>query len=105
MSIGKRAAAAEDLVLKHLWEAFPFGFRRRCRRAQPRSTNTRRDSTLERAVARPRLHHVHAQAACGGPRGMASMETPIIASRIQLLRSEEHTSELQSQFHLVCRLL
>src|SRR5689334_23688691 len=23
----------------------------------------------------------------------------------QLLRSEEHTSELQSQFHLVCRLL
>src|SRR5689334_24696348 len=24
---------------------------------------------------------------------------------IELLRSEEHTSELQSQFHLVCRLL
>src|SRR5438309_4651661 len=26
-------------------------------------------------------------------------------SRPTLLRSEEHTSELQSQFHLVCRLL
>src|SRR5689334_24050144 len=25
--------------------------------------------------------------------------------RSQLIRSEEHTSELQSQFHLVCRLL
>src|SRR5689334_23925542 len=27
------------------------------------------------------------------------------ARRCDLLRSEEHTSELQSQFHLVCRLL
>src|SRR5438309_3772779 len=27
------------------------------------------------------------------------------APRSLLLRSEEHTSELQSQFHLVCRLL
>src|SRR5689334_24358118 len=25
--------------------------------------------------------------------------------RFQIARSEEHTSELQSQFHLVCRLL
>src|SRR6516164_329483 len=31
-----------------------------------------------------------------------SSETPTIATE---LRSEEHTSELQSQFHLVCRLL
>src|SRR5689334_25130702 len=29
----------------------------------------------------------------------------IIASNSFLPRSEEHTSELQSQFHLVCRLL
>src|SRR5689334_23458500 len=28
-----------------------------------------------------------------------------IADRAVALRSEEHTSELQSQFHLVCRLL
>src|SRR6267143_4670480 len=27
------------------------------------------------------------------------------ASQLERLRSEEHTSELQSQFHLVCRLL
>src|SRR3989338_6373157 len=25
--------------------------------------------------------------------------------KVEMLRSEEHTSELQSQFHLVCRLL
>src|SRR6266481_8503608 len=28
-----------------------------------------------------------------------------ISSRVSPSRSEEHTSELQSQFHLVCRLL
>src|SRR5438309_11505786 len=28
-----------------------------------------------------------------------------IAARSAAMRSEEHTSELQSQFHLVCRLL
>src|SRR5689334_24188680 len=28
-----------------------------------------------------------------------------LAARLQRHRSEEHTSELQSQFHLVCRLL
>src|SRR5689334_24660574 len=29
----------------------------------------------------------------------------VTRSRLRLSRSEEHTSELQSQFHLVCRLL
>src|SRR5689334_23987638 len=29
----------------------------------------------------------------------------IVGARYALCRSEEHTSELQSQFHLVCRLL
>src|SRR5689334_24284172 len=28
-----------------------------------------------------------------------------ICIRVDFIRSEEHTSELQSQFHLVCRLL
>src|SRR5689334_12632584 len=32
-------------------------------------------------------------------------ETGIIGEVVAPLRSEEHTSELQSQFHLVCRLL
>src|SRR5689334_24671875 len=34
----------------------------------------------------------------------AAPERPIL-SRARSRRSEEHTSELQSQFHLVCRLL
>src|SRR3989449_3026204 len=38
--------------------------------------------------------------------GTASAKTPIGANlRIQTTRSEEHTSELQSRLHLVCRLL
>src|SRR5689334_23656258 len=35
------------------------------------------------------------------PTGSSSTRTP----RASTARSEEHTSELQSQFHLVCRLL
>src|SRR5689334_25216746 len=35
------------------------------------------------------------------PRGIVRAEQ----RRIRGIRSEEHTSELQSQFHLVCRLL
>src|SRR6267143_5929244 len=31
--------------------------------------------------------------------------TPALGRQPRVLRSEEHTSELQSQFHLVCRLL
>src|SRR5689334_24441635 len=30
---------------------------------------------------------------------------PVAFAAVVLMRSEEHTSELQSQFHLVCRLL
>src|SRR5438309_2659664 len=39
-----------------------------------------------------------------GP-GHALLRCPLAASRFAVVRSEEHTSELQSQFHLVCRLL
>src|SRR5438309_10722874 len=35
----------------------------------------------------------------------ALRQGPILARRCRSWRSEEHTSELQSQFHLVCRLL
>src|SRR5689334_23522578 len=40
-------------------------------------------------------------------RGVAVAEvlTGDPAREVEVLRSEEHTSELQSQFHLVCRLL
>src|SRR6266481_4138571 len=37
------------------------------------------------------------------PCSMARGRNPLFGKN--LLRSEEHTSELQSQFHLVCRLL
>src|SRR5689334_24697719 len=41
-----------------------------------------------------------------GPRRSASYRCPRGASSARSeTRSEEHTSELQSQFHLVCRLL
>ena len=36
------------------------------------------------------------------PQGLAQVATPEVLKR---LRSEEHTSELQSQAYLVCRLL
>src|SRR6266508_3464474 len=37
---------------------------------------------------------------------LESMETaPLVVNGVMFLRSEEHTSELQSRGHLVCRLL
>src|SRR2546430_4181392 len=36
---------------------------------------------------------------------MANLPTPVIAVSSRASRSEEHTSELQSQSNLVCRLL
>src|SRR5438309_7072370 len=43
---------------------------------------------------------------CGGPPRPGSRGPGrATASRLAAARSEEHTSELQSQFHLVCRLL
>src|SRR5689334_24050748 len=47
---------------------------------------------------------------CGGPCRMNPEAVPellrtFVAVEISEERSEEHTSELQSQFHLVCRLL
>src|SRR5689334_23952423 len=38
-------------------------------------------------------------------RRVSSDGAPTAAAPVVTLRSEEHTSELQSQFHLVCRLL
>src|SRR3989338_6971695 len=41
----------------------------------------------------------------GPPIFSSASESDLPASSILLIRSEEHTSELQSQFHLVCRLV
>src|SRR3712207_8773367 len=34
-----------------------------------------------------------------------AIRAPLLADRVELFRSEEHTSELQSRQYLVCRLL
>src|SRR2546422_8453983 len=39
------------------------------------------------------------------PDGVPLHREPLYTARRDLLRSEEHTSELQSRLHLVCRLL
>src|SRR5689334_7353340 len=49
---------------------------------------------------------VMAVSGCATPvnQGSGGSNIPLVQSG-KLVRSEEHTSELQSQFHLVCRLL
>src|SRR5689334_23880630 len=47
----------------------------------------------------PRLHARRHHRGCRGARRRHARQPD------ELARSEEHTSELQSQFHLVCRLL
>src|SRR2546422_8235183 len=37
--------------------------------------------------------------------GLPGIPTNLLAERLRDMRSEEHTSELQSRLHLVCRLL
>src|SRR6516164_10663560 len=44
--------------------------------------------------------------ASGVEKVVVTTETPVIEpTKTEISRSEEHTSELQSQFHIVCRLL
>src|SRR5689334_25273399 len=55
-------------------------------------------------------HHWCADS-CAVTRNVASVfssflvKNPMFSLNVMFVRSEEHTSELQSQFHLVCRLL
>src|SRR2546430_8465336 len=53
-------------------------------------------TTLFRSALAPGQYAIEADVAASGPRSSALLE---------LTRSEEHTSELQSQSNLVCRLL
>src|SRR5258708_18720219 len=55
---------------------------------------------LCRSNGRERHHHVHARHHQGAPPHARPDGAPD-----RLIRSEEHTSELQSPDHLVCRLL
>src|SRR2546430_5867613 len=45
-------------------------------------------------------HILGAEAACKGSRGLGSFDSPQIFDQLARLRSEEHTSELQSQSNL-----
>src|SRR3989454_1341651 len=47
-----------------------------------------------------RVHHVDERVRLGATRGRVEL-----AERVNMVRSEEHTSELQSPCNLVCRLL
>src|SRR3712207_7479203 len=62
----------------------------------------------ERLVREGHVHHESRAALCGGevhePAVRDEVEAPAVGER-ELLRSEEHTSELQSRQYLVCRLL
>src|SRR5438309_5400670 len=53
------------------------------------------------------LFRSHRAPACSRRRARGRLDPPRSRwrSSLPLARSEEHTSELQSQFHLVCRLL
>src|SRR5207244_8537946 len=78
---------------------------------------TRRSSDLFRAmaewVARNILHYQQGLTSCDGGWsrsisllfGLFPLDKSICAGGYCVLRSEEHTSELQSPDHLVCRLL
>src|SRR2546429_6757761 len=75
-------------------------------RRPPRSTlfpyTTLFRSLLDR-LARGRLRH---EVLLGPSRERAEPDhVAVEAERLQMHRSEEHTSELQSRLHLVCRLL
>src|SRR5688572_31856678 len=80
----------------------------------PYTTLFRSDGGLRRPVpARVlTLHREHVRAACGTAESVGAQQRREIAGEDdvalvtgRLVRSEEHTSELQSQSNLVCRLL
>src|SRR2546430_11227304 len=67
-------------------------------------------TTLFRSNGRHRIHRIRDQPAAGLRRpaaahGLRAARAPPLARGAALSRSEEHTSELQSQSNLVCRLL
>src|SRR2546422_4047113 len=71
--------------------------------ARPQGENRVR---AERRAGRGRLRSAQdaARGAAGGSRPHRH-ETRVRIGRMRDVRSEEHTSELQSRLHLVCRLL
>src|SRR5689334_24856082 len=84
-------------------------------RRPPRSTlfpyTTLFRSVLEHCLEAERLRVIRELARLAHPSGTVIVSVPIevgptiVGKQSARARSEEHTSELQSQFHLVCRLL
>src|SRR3989442_8752655 len=74
-------------------------------RRPPRSTlfPTRRSSDLQLTCSSSRDDRT--RPSCLGPMGRRHRERSRFSSERKHVRSEEHTSELQSRPHLVCRLL
>src|SRR5689334_24128049 len=69
---------------------------------------TRRSSDLSSTEPRPSGSVASNPPSISRTRSGRRPASPAVGSTVVvlcLLRSEEHTSELQSQFHLVCRLL
>src|SRR5690349_23189925 len=62
-------------------------------------------TTLFRSFAGESLHGVLYQVLTTDPKPLRTMAPSIPASLERVVRSEEHTSELQSRRDLVCRLL
>src|SRR5437660_7412464 len=79
-------------------------------RRPPRSTlfpyTTLFRSKAEHRVEDVERHHVDAVVAVGGAgRHPRAQRSRLVDAFLEAGRSEEHTSELQSRGHLVCRLL
>src|SRR5689334_24752548 len=69
----------------------------------PNGIHIRRQS--ENETCRRRLGLPSDTPVVGAIMRFAAEKDPILWLETAAMRSEEHTSELQSQFHLVCRLL
>src|SRR2546422_8089311 len=76
----------------------PQRLTRRTRRTWPSTRSTYEDCSY-RAPAHLRATKVHFS------RGFPRAPARVWATQYSRMRSEEHTSELQSRLHLVCRLL
>src|SRR5689334_24430982 len=86
---------------------FPYTTLFRSRERTPRHVGRRRRSQERRGAWRQRRRSC-ARArivARGDARTRVAERGGLVARERFAVRSEEHTSELQSQFHLVCRLL
>src|SRR5438309_2601814 len=90
-------SASPEIYTLSLHDALPIYRRRSARDRAHAPAARRRSAGAGRHARAPRRV---AQASAGGNAARNRVRSASCADR-----SEEHTSELQSQFHLVCRLL